>query len=768
MLARIERISDMAVFRDFRWNALEDFGTHNLIFGANGSGKSTISNALRSFGGTPLEPGKLRLAFADGTKLELSSAGQSPYPFSVFNAKFVTENLLYQQGATAQTLYYIGAESAEARKELDIAEEKLALLRTEATKKSSEATAARGKLDSFGTDTARLIRTTLIALGDTRYTKYQRPQYFRAVKASSKNDSEETKRLAAMERESLAARAKAPTMSVQPKVINLFSNVSQLATGTEAALKLKLDLRGVLDVLENPEKAQWLQQGAALHSNTNYTECLFCGRQDFPSPRRDLLERAFSDAYVEFQESMNGQIEALSKHAEQCRDLSVPDKDLVYEDLRVAYQTSVDSLATCVGALESWLSSAQKMLVRHLQDPSGNPGTLPAVPSNGARETSELNVVIATHNERCENIQENRNAAGKALEDSMVAESLFEHSRLMLSVAKADADVGRPVEKLEHAETEVQERRGRLRDSIGAARGLETDIHHYLGHNELQIRVNRDESAFVITRGGRPAEGLSEGEQTAIALLYFLRSLDHDDGARRQDRIVVLDDPVSSLDGNSLLAASEYIRERTRDVKQLFVFTHNDQFFLDVLRWMKAEDGKRGTVAQAYMLNVNHISEGRSSKIVALDPMIEEYRSMYLFGFAEMYRYRLSLDGEAIGDIYRLPNLARRFLEQYCLHRFPSIRSGLGVAKEQFAGEGLEDVATNRLVSLLNVESHGMEERTPGLGLARFQELRNVVGDVLRLVELSDERHYKALEEIVVKSSPVLRRQQQPVRRDGQ
>ena len=192
--------------------------------------------------------------------------------------------------------------------------------------------------------------------------------------------------------------------------------------------------------------------------------------------------------------------------------------------------------------------------------------------------------------------------------------------------------------------------------------------------------------------------------------------------------------------------------------KQLFVFTHNDQFFLDVLRWMKSEDGKRGTIARAYMLNVNHTADGRSSNIVALDPMLEKYRSMYLFGFAEMYKYRSSPNGEVAGDIYRLPNLARRFLEQFCLHRYPSIRSGLGVAKEYFAKEGLEDVATNRLVNLLHVESHGVEERGPGLGLARFQEVRNVVGDVLRLVELGDERHYKALEEIVLKSSPELRR----------
>ncbi|MXX47065.1 MAG: AAA family ATPase [Chloroflexi bacterium] len=757
MLTKIERISDVAVFRDFRWGSLKDFGTHNLIFGANGSGKTTISEALRSIGDRSSVLGKLRLAFSDGSKLELSDGAESPHPFSIFNAAYVTDNLLYQQGATAQTLYYIGAESAIARQELDAAEEKLADARGSFARASSNARGSTNELNRFGTDSARLIRTTLTALGDTRYARYERPDYFQAAATLETKGTAEVERVAQADKDALATRASAPEMSKQPLVYDPFSDAQKLKADAEGALSANLDLHGVLDLVVRPELTEWLQQGATLHDEIDYADCLFCGRPDFPPARRQLLERAFSRAYNEFQRSIERRINALVEHAGHCRDISIPDDGLMFEDLRAGYRASTVALALALDDLQSWLTDAKEALEEHRRDPSRSPRALPALPSNGQSALEAANLIIVTHNGRCENIEADRRAAGKLLEDSLVADTIPEFQRLSARQSAAKGGVERASMAQSEAEKEVLAWRGQLRDSIGAARGLESDIHHYLGHDELEIQVNADESAFIITREGRPAVGLSEGEKTAIALLYFLRSLDHDDGTRRQDRIVVLDDPVSSLDGNSLLAASEHIRERTRGVRQLLLFTHNDQLFLDSLRWMRADVSNVSQSANAYMLNVSYTAQGRSSKIVPIDPMLEKYRSMYMFAFAEMYRYHRSVEGEFAGDLYRLPNLARRFLEQFCLHRYPSLRAGLGVAKDEFAKEGFDAVASNRLVNLLHIDSHGVEERDRGLGLARFQEVRNVVGDVLRLVELADVDHYRALEELLLKHEPDLR-----------
>ena len=67
----------------------------------------------------------------------------------------------------------------------------------------------------------------------------------------------------------------------------------------------------------------------------------------------------------------------------------------------------------------------------------------------------------------------------------------------------------------------------------------------------------------VIRSNGSIAENLSEGERNFIAFLYFyhlVRGSETADGGLR-DKIVVIDDPVSSMDSSSLFIVSALVRE---------------------------------------------------------------------------------------------------------------------------------------------------------------------------------------------------------------
>ena len=79
---------------------------------------------------------------------------------------------------------------------------------------------------------------------------------------------------------------------------------------------------------------------------------------------------------------------------------------------------------------------------------------------------------------------------------------------------------------------------------------------------------------------------LSEGEVTFITFLYFIQLAN---GALTQegvteDRVLVIDDPISSLDSNVLYIVSAIIKKLTREIKegssikQLLLFTHNVYF----------------------------------------------------------------------------------------------------------------------------------------------------------------------------------------------
>ena len=104
----------------------------------------------------------------------------------------------------------------------------------------------------------------------------------------------------------------------------------------------------------------------------------------------------------------------------------------------------------------------------------------------------------------------------------------------------------------------------------------------------------------VRRENGEIADNLSEGEKNFIAFLYFYHlvhgSVSEDGDAR--EKIVVIDDPVSSMDSSSLFIVSTLVRKmieicrnnadnRNRTIegnfiKQIFIMTHNAYFYREI------------------------------------------------------------------------------------------------------------------------------------------------------------------------------------------
>jgi wobble nucleotide-excising tRNase len=110
-----------------------------------------------------------------------------------------------------------------------------------------------------------------------------------------------------------------------------------------------------------------------------------------------------------------------------------------------------------------------------------------------------------------------------------------------------------------------------------------------LGILDFQIRKHNDHLYQLERPGGgtNSFQSLSEGEKMIIALLYFCELCDGNESADEQpkDRIVVLDDPVSSMShifvfNVGRLLMSRFFKEDK--IKQVFVFTHSLYFFYEL------------------------------------------------------------------------------------------------------------------------------------------------------------------------------------------
>jgi wobble nucleotide-excising tRNase len=363
---------------------------------------------------------------------------------------------------------------------------------------------------------------------------------------------------------------------------------------------------------------------------------------------------------------------------------------------------------------------------------------------------SHLNDVIQKHNQACDDFQKRVSTARQRLEADSVSTALDEFQRLKDSVSaaetaasEADAEVKRIAQVIENLEREIVEHRQ-------PAEELNDDLRKYLGHNELCLEIK--ETGYAITRNGTPAQALSEGEMTAIALLYFLKSLKD----RRFDLakgVVVLDDPVSSLDANALYLAFGFIRERTKDAAQLFILTHNFTFFRQVRNWfyhLKGQNKKEVAQRPARFYMLDCVRAGnrnqRCSSIQPLDPLLEQFESEYHYLFAQIYRGAAAHAPQGLEDSYVLPNMARRLLEAFLAFRQPA-KSGELWQKMQAVE--FDEAKKVRILRFLHTHSHGDSIGEPEHDPSLLGEAGSVLEDLLEFIGAQDPQHYKAMVELV-------------------
>ena len=96
--------------------------------------------------------------------------------------------------------------------------------------------------------------------------------------------------------------------------------------------------------------------------------------------------------------------------------------------------------------------------------------------------------------------------------------------------------------------------------------------------NEMPIAVRSNTNT-----PGEPSfrNSLSAGDRNTLALALFFSSLDRNPNL--SDTVVVIDDPMSSLDAHRSLATVQKVRELSRQAKQTIVLSHDKRFLCGIL-----------------------------------------------------------------------------------------------------------------------------------------------------------------------------------------
>ncbi|MEZ5501092.1 MAG: AAA family ATPase [Steroidobacteraceae bacterium] len=761
----ISRIRQHRIFQDFTWPvSLPLFARLNLIYGWNGSGKSTLSNLFRCLEQrSPIADGDVTFNI-DGTSLrgvDVGPAAAIP-KVRVFNRAFVEDNVFSAGGV--RPIFYIGKESKEKQQEVLTLNARLAgpggLVET--SRKASDATRSADRdLDSFCQTQAQKIKETLRSPGsDNLYNNFNKANYRTEAEAMTLLDAASVASHCLSEKQKNAHTAKIKATRREPIVWTppTLQDPEKDKSSVEALLARKVTSAAIPAIAADPQLETWVREGLPLHNvprtsgTTPSDACRFCG-EPLTSKRVAELEGHFNQEYERLASDIENAVNSIRDAKKQLEAVSIPVPSEIGEHLqadfkahRTATLKELQAAIALLDALLKALAAKNKKPFVALTLSSYTEHLEPHHFSKIAELIGAITAAVETNNNECAAFDAIVKESREALAQSAIAESLQDFSAKTKTLAEASATETSTNDQIAETRARIAELERVIVEHHQAAEELNDELSRYLGRKELTFSVQG--TGYAITRGGVTAANLSEGEKTAIAFLYFLKSL----GDRSFDLtndVVVIDDPVSSLDANSLFCAFGYLKERTKDAGQLFILTHSFPLFCQIRNWFGHENGGRKKkvppVAHFYMLDCEHTATGRNSRIAPLDDLLEQFDSEYHYLFKKVQDGSALAAGAPLETYYSLPNIARRLLESFLSFRFPAETGGL---YQRMSRLTCEPAVRSRVLRFVHTYSHeGVvgEEHDPTL----LAETPGVLRDVLSLIEEEDPTHFKGMVDAV-------------------
>lgn len=738
-IQQIQKIKNCRSFNDFTWTEdLDDFKRYNLIYGWNGSGKTTIADIFYSIqnGKNSFSGGDFRIQI-NGEFIDSSNLFQSDIPMiRVFNRAYIENNIFAP--TKIKTIFFLGSESIEKQKEIQDTIIKLTEENNKNNKLLEEKKKNENDMNSLIIKGAKEVKTALSK--DSSYANYNKKNFVQKMNRMHSSGKEQVSYVRNNER--LVELKKCFEGSIKVTVPlpeeTIFPDLNSLCRSTISILN-KTIVATTLDTLKDDDiLSTWVKQGLDIHNRNKHKDCQFC-LQPLLKKRIKCLEEYFNDEFNNFINEITKEIEKINKSVSSLSKFSLPNKDSIAKYLDNTYTQITSELKDCIRQYSEFLAKLSKSLEAKKSKLFVEVIFDTQVPTDANDKLKEYISVLTEHNEYCNEYNDKITAARTEYEESIAATYIEEYKTLNQKVL----DVKNEIERVQQSILTLSQTKSECEQEIrlhhAASDKINADLLSYLGHNELQLAS--EDNGYVIKRTGQSVDmrTLSEGEKTAIALLHFLSSL-QDQDFNLKGGIVVIDDPVCSMDDGALFYAFSFIKERTKVAKQLFILTHNFMFFRQVKNWFQHID-KHNVCFYQTVFKKNQ--ENRNSELTNIDSLLEKYESEYHYLFSLIYNSSENQETTELADHYRMPNVARRVLEYFFAFKTPG--HTLHDAFEQSSAGDYDKEKKQAILRFVHTYSHMKEiggfEHNPTI----LSSTPKIMKDILNFIEKADVMHYNGM-----------------------
>ncbi|MYC25120.1 MAG: AAA family ATPase [Gammaproteobacteria bacterium] len=756
MLKRIQSIRNLGlVFKNFSWDeSAPNFKKINVVYGWNGSGKTTLARFFDMLCGDS-DSGTL-YDIEDHEGHEINQTALFPYQIRVFNEDYVNKNIDILESRTRSISVFLGEENTSILKQIVKLEEFL-VGRTDAPQAVGEAK----KLDEVNrqllqlnkendnefTNIARTISAAL-SQSNTATRNYKRPQakadFQNLVDQRILSDCE----LVDKERElNQEVRNKIDLPFEEDRTIaDLFNWLSELRDESVALASQTTSSRTISRLVEEPRIGEWVEDGIKLHKEYNSAKCEYCG-ETISALRIEMLAKHFNDEDRRLKIEIDRVIDDIDKWSNFINNYAISDPNSLYTELYEAASQIEPRLKIAKDDLLSQLEEFKSFLQRKRQTTSEKMSSeLEVGYEDFFQVIKESRSLIDEHNEKTENFHKVKERAMEAVKTHFLCSIREVVDERQTTIHELEQDKITLERCIEASERELKMLRASISSDHKAALDLTENLQNFLGREELQFSVNDSKGmetegniGYSLLRNGQPAQSLSSGEKTAIAFVYFLVHLE-DGHFDKSNGIVVIDDPVSSLDNSSMYQAFAFLKNSIAGCLQSFIFTHNFEFLRLLINWIKNFESK----ASLFMIKNEIHGNERRALLEGLDPTLIKFETEYQFLF-KCFKDLQSTQNNTVQMAYPVPNVARKLWESFLNYHIPNSMT-MYRKNELLKGRGFDSQKLDSIYKFTNDQSHITGS---GLNPSLVPETLNVIENIFDLMQEIAPEHYKILENAV-------------------
>lgn len=750
MIKRIVKIKNCPSFIDFKpANELPEFAKYNLIYGWNGSGKTCFSRVLRSFETSknyydhPERQPEFEFKLDNGASISQKDLNALKN-IRVFNKDFINESVFGIGGP--KPIFFIGKESKEDKEKIVAIEKELNGFRQKFDSKKTSLDKAKTNKDRRLSDKARDVKNALTTTRQDHYRNYDRSYLETSIKNNTQK-LENPDQLKLSEKR-LSNLNKSIQQTSKDKINPLSMpnfDLSELDNEVRDVLS-KAVTSQVLEKLKADEVVnKWVEEGLQIHRDKSMEVCAFC-EQKIPANRFKDLENHFSAKYQIM-------IQSVQKLKDTCASrkikVDLPVSSNFYDELVNEYLEGKKKPEKSIESFDSRLDVMLSVLEQKEQNPFSSPLLEKTIPIE-VNPFERINEIIKQHNQKTDDFENQIDKEKKALELHYIADFLPTYNEILRDIKELGKKYSDLKETIEEKENGIKTLRDKLVSHHIPAQQINDDLQSFLGRNDIQLIATEAKEGYTITRNGEIAKDLSEGEKTALAIVYFLTKI-NEEGFDLKNSVVVIDDPVSSLDSNAIFQAFSFIKESIKEAGQIFILTHHFDFFRQVKNWFSnCNKNER----QYFMIVCCSEQSKRKSSISKIDKLLIDYESEYHFLFSVLYKLAKQQNHD-LERIYPIPNIARKFLESFLAFRVPLGLKGPNIYERLKRIENVDEKKKERIRRFVETHSHPRyESGVQDFDMTILGETPDILNDLMDLVRQEDEKHYNFLVESVTGEQP--------------